>query len=75
MWINPQGSQGCQKMHQGPLNVTFEVWCPNIAPKLKNILNTLRKQVFLTFFFNLDDFSKCVPFRGNLSTKTQQFYL
>ena len=33
----PQGSQGCQKMGQEPLNMPVEVWCANIAPKLKNI--------------------------------------
>ena len=38
----PQGSQGCQTMCQGPLNMPFEVWCATIAPKLKNIKNTLR---------------------------------
>ena len=37
----------------------------------KNIRNTLRKQGFLTFFFNFDDISKFVPFGGNLSTRTQ----
>jgi hypothetical protein len=37
IWIRPQGSQRCQKMRQGPLNMPFEVWCANIAPKLKNI--------------------------------------
>ena len=25
IWIHPQGSQGCQKMGQGPLNVPFKV--------------------------------------------------
>ena len=52
----PPGISGCQKMHQGPLNTPFEVWCANIALKLKNIQSTLRKPVFLTFFFNSDDF-------------------
>ena len=52
---------GCQKMSQGPLNMPFEVWCVNIAPKLKNIRNTLWKQGFLTFF------TKFVPFGGNIS--------
>ena len=33
----PQGSQGCQKMRQDPLNMPVDVWCPKIAPKLKNI--------------------------------------
>merc|ERR1712086_910930 len=58
IWICLQGSHWCQKMCQGPLNTPFEVWCTNAAPKLKNIRNTLRKH----------DFSKFVPFGGNLST-------
>ena len=33
IWICPQGSQGCQKMRQDPLNMPFEVWCANIAPE------------------------------------------
>ena len=37
IWICPQGSLGFQKMRQGPLNMPFEIWCANIAPKLKNI--------------------------------------
>ena len=52
IWIRPQGSQGCQKMSQGPLNMPFEVWCDKIAPKLKNIRNSLRNLGFLTFFFH-----------------------
>ena len=71
IWIRPQGSLGCQKMRQGPLNLTLEVWCANIAPKFKNIQNTLRKQGFFDTFFNFDDFLKFVPFWGNLSAKTQ----
>ena len=51
IWIHPQGSQGCQKMRQDPLNMPFEVWCANIAPKLKNIQKSLRKQVFFDIFF------------------------
>ena len=46
-----QGSQGGQKMGQDPLNMPFEVWCANIAPKLKNIWKCLRKQVFFDIFF------------------------
>jgi hypothetical protein len=58
IWIRPQGSLGCQKMCQGPLYKPFEVWCANIAPKLKNIQNTLKKQGFfdisiLTIFRSL----------------------
>ena len=37
IWIRPQGSQGCQKIHQDPLNMPLEVWRANIALKLKNI--------------------------------------
>ena len=33
IWIRPQGSQGCQKVCQGPLNMPFEIWCANIAPE------------------------------------------
>ena len=47
----PQGSKGCQKMCQDPLNMPFEVWCANIAPKLKNIRKCLRKQLFFDIFF------------------------
>ena len=47
IWIRPQGSLGCQKVCQGPLNTLFEVWCANIAPKMKKIWNTLKKQGFL----------------------------
>jgi hypothetical protein len=32
-----QGSQGCQKMPQAPVNMPLEVWCAKIAPRLKNI--------------------------------------
>ena len=35
--IRSQGSQGCQKMRQDPLNLPHEVWRTNIALKLKNI--------------------------------------
>ena len=41
IWICPQGSQGCQKMRQDPLNLPFEVWCANIASKLKNTQKSL----------------------------------
>ena len=51
IWIRPQGSLGCQKVRQGPLNTLFEVWCANIAPKMKKIRNTLRKQGFFLHFF------------------------
>ena len=51
--ICPQGSQGCQKMRQDLLNMPIEVWCAKIAPKLKNIRKSLKKQgFFLTFFLH-----------------------
>ena len=53
IWIRPQGSLGCQKVRQGPLNTLFEVWCANIAPKMKKIWNTLRKQGFFLHFFSI----------------------
>ena len=51
IWIRPQGSQGCQKMRQDPLNMPCEVWCANIASKLKNTQKSLLKQVFFDTFF------------------------
>ena len=64
IWIRPQGSLGCQKVRQGPLNMPFEVWCANIAPKLKNIQNTLRKQGFFDIFFQFWRFFKVCAFWG-----------
>ena len=52
------------------VNVSMDQW-----ENWRNIQNSLRKQGFLTFIFNFDDFSKFVPFLGNISAKTQQFYL
>jgi hypothetical protein len=51
IWIRPQGPQGCQKMRLHPLNMPFEVWCAKIDPKLQNIQKAIRKQGFLTCFF------------------------
>ena len=48
---------GCQKMLQDLLNMPLEVWCAKIAPKMKNIQKSLRKQGFFWhFFFNFDGF-------------------
>ena len=49
----PQGSQGCQKMRQDPLNMPVEVWCAKIAPKLKNIQKSLRKHGFFDIFSSI----------------------
>ena len=62
IWIRPQGSLGCQKMHQGPLNTPFEVWHANIAPNLKIIWNTLRKQGFFDIFFQFWQFFEVCAF-------------
>ena len=51
--IRPQGSQGCQKMRQDPLNMQQEVWCAKIAPNLKNIQKSLRKQGFFDIFSSI----------------------
>ena len=42
----PQGSKGCQKMCQDPLNILVEVWCAKIAPKLKNVWKKSKKTGF-----------------------------
>ena len=74
IWIRPQGSLGCQKMRQGPLNTPFEVWRANIASKLKNIQNTLRKQGFLnTFFLILTIFQSLCLFGAFLAQKLNTF--
>ena len=69
-----QGSQGCQKMRQDPLNMPHEVWCANIAPKLKNIQKTLRKQGFLMIFFSiLTAFCSFYNLRAILAQKENSF--
>ena len=64
IWIRPQGSLGCQKVGQGPLNTLFEVWRANIAPKMKKIQNNLRKQGFFNIFFQFWWFFKVCAFLG-----------
>ena len=44
----PPGVPGVSKNAPGSTNMLFEVWCNNIAPKLKNIENTLRNQGFFS---------------------------
>ena len=69
-----EGSQGCQKMRQDPLNMPYEVWCANIAPKLKNIQKTLRKQGFLMIFFSiLTAFCSFYNLRAILAQKENSF--
>ena len=53
IWIRPQGSLGCQKVRQGPLNMLFEVWRANIAPKMKKIWKSQRKQGFFDIFSSI----------------------
>ena len=74
IWIRPQGSQGCQKMRQGPLNTPFEVWSAKIAPKLKNIQKCPRKQGFFDIFFvNFEGFSTLCLFEAILAQKENSF--
>ena len=49
----PQGSQGCQKMRQDPLNMPVKVWCAKIAPKFKNIWKYLWKHGFFNIFSSI----------------------
>ena len=53
IWIRPQGSLGCQKVRQGPLNMLFEVLRANIAPKMNNIQKSQRKQGFFDIFSSI----------------------
>ena len=62
--MHPQGSQGCQKMRQDPLNMPVEVWCAKIAPKLKNIRKYLRKQGFFDIFSSILRVFKVCVFKG-----------
>ena len=72
--MRPQGSQGCQKMRQVPLNMPLEVWCAKIAPKLKNIRKSLRKQGFCWHFsFNFDVFLSLCLFGAILAQKENSF--
>ena len=42
VWTRPQGSQGCQKMGQDPLNMPVEVWSAKIALKLYKLQKTVK---------------------------------
>ena len=53
IWIQPQGSLGCQRVRHGPLNMLFEVWRANIAPKMKKIWKSQRKQGFFDIFSSI----------------------
>jgi hypothetical protein len=46
IWIRPQVSKDAPRSTK-----QVEVWCANIAPKLKNIQKGLGKQVFFDIFF------------------------
>ena len=53
LFTHPQESQECQKMPQDPLNMPVEVCCAKIAPKLKNIWKSPRKQGFFDIFSSI----------------------
>ena len=72
--MRPQGSQGCQKMLQDPVNMPVEVWCAKIAPKLKNIWKGLRRQGFFDCFpFNFDVFWSLCLLGAILAQKENSF--
>ena len=48
--MHSQESQGCQKMPQDPLNMQVEVCCAKIAPKLRNLPKSPRKQGVIDIF-------------------------
>ena len=51
--IRSQRSQGYQKMRQDPLNMPVEVCCAKIAPKLRNIQKSPRKQGLIDIFSSI----------------------
>ena len=51
--IRSQRSKGCQKMHKDPLNMPVEVCCAKIAPKLRNIQKSPRKQGLIDIFSSI----------------------
>ena len=51
--IRSQRSQGYQKMRQDPLNMPVEVCCAKIAPKLRNIQKSPRKQGLFNIFSSI----------------------
>ena len=72
----PQGSKGCQKMPQNPLNLNLEVWCANMEPKLHNLWKTVKKTWFFDdFFFNFDSFLKIMQFRLHISAPNLQIQI
>ena len=74
LFTGPQGFQGCQKMGQDPLNMPHEVWCANIAPKLKNIQKCLWKQGFFDDFSSiLTVFCSLYNLRAILAQKENTF--
>ena len=74
IWIQPQGSLGCQNVRQGPLNTLLEVWRANIALKMKKIWKSQRKQGFFWhLFFNFDDFWSLCLLGAILAQKENSF--
>ena len=61
-------------MGQDPLNMPYEVWCANIAPKLKNIRKCLWKQGFFDDFSSiLTVFCSLYNLRAILAQKENTF--
>ena len=55
---------GYQKKCQGTPNTPLDVWCAKIAPKLKNIRNTLRKHGVFDIFLQFRRFFELCAFLG-----------
>ena len=50
---HPQGSQGCLKMCQDPLNLNLDIWCANMDPKsLSNLRDILVDGYYGRFTYN-----------------------
>ena len=74
IWIRPQRSLGCQNVRQGPLSMLFEVWCANIAPKIKKDLKYSQKtRICLHFFSILMVFRSLCFFGDILAQKLNSF--
>ena len=68
----PKGSQGCQKMHQHPLNSNLEVWYTKIQPKFNNHQKTcqnwkisIKKPCLLAVFWRLFNFGSILEHQSS----------
>ena len=64
----PLGVKRCARVHE-TCHLRFGALT---FPPIEEYSKYSKKTRLFAFFFNFDDFSKFVPFGGNLSAKTQQ---